>query len=78
MLLGILIYVVGIPILEELATVIVQGLEVVKGWFVIVLTRLQDEVKNSQEKSSSHTRTIGFAIPTEDEDYEEENDEYDE
>ena len=77
MLLGILIYAVGIPILEELATVIVQGLEVIKGWFVIVLTRLQDEVKNSQEKSSQ-TRTIGFTIPTEDEDYEEENDEYDE
>lgn len=77
MLLGILIYAVGIPILEELATVIVQGLEVIKGWFVIVLTRLQDEVKNSQEKSSQ-TQTIGFAIPTEDEDYEEENDEYDE
>ena len=77
MLLGILIYVVGIPILEELATVIVQGLEVIKGWLVIVLTRLQDEVKNSQEKSSL-TRTIGFAIPTEDEGYEEENDEYDE
>ena len=77
MLLGILIYAVGIPILEELTTVIVQGLEVVKGWFVIVLTRLQDEVKNSQEKSS-HTQTIGFAIPTEDEDYEEENDENDE
>jgi hypothetical protein len=34
-------------------------------------------VKNSQEKSS-HTQTIGFAIPTEDEDYEEENDEDDE
>ena len=77
MLLGILIYVVGIPILEELATVIVQGLEVVKGWFVIVLTKLQNEVKNSQEKSSQ-TRTIGFAIPIEDEDYEEENDEDDE
>lgn len=77
MLLGILIYAVGIPILEELATVIVQGLEVIKGWFVIVLTRLQDEVKNSQEKSSQ-TQTIGFAIPIEDEDYEEENDEYDE
>ncbi len=39
-LLGIFIYLLVIPIIEELATVIIQGLEVIKGAFVLLLTKL--------------------------------------
>jgi hypothetical protein len=39
-LLGIIIYLLLIPIIEELATVIIQGLEVIKGYFVLLLTKV--------------------------------------
>ena len=39
-LLGIIVYLLVIPIIEELATVIIQGLEVIKGCFVFLLTKV--------------------------------------
>lgn len=41
-LLGIILYIVIIPIMEELTTVIVQELEVLKGSFVVKIATLQD------------------------------------
>jgi len=37
-LLGILIYAIGIPVLDELSTIIVQGLEIIKGKFLLAAT----------------------------------------
>ncbi len=37
-LLGILIYAIGIPVLDELSTIIVQGLEVLKGKLLLAAT----------------------------------------
>ena len=74
-LLGILLYVAVIPILEELATVIVQGLEVVKGWLIVILGSLQEKADRQKEKLKTHA--IGFSIPDDEEEYEEENDEDD-
>ena len=39
-LLGILLYVVVIPIAEELSTVIVQGLEIIKGKLLVIATEI--------------------------------------
>ena len=39
-LLGIVLYVFAIPILEELSTIIVQWLEIIKGKLVIKVTEL--------------------------------------
>lgn len=43
-LLGILLYVVVIPIVEELATVVVQGLEIIKGKLLVIATKLQNDI----------------------------------
>lgn len=69
-LLGIFLYVAVIPILEELATVIVQGLEVVKGKFVIMVANLQEKV---EKRNETKTHAIGFAIPADDEEDDEED-----
>ena len=63
--------------MEELTTVIVQELEVLKGSFVVKIATLQDqaeELANKKIKTNSHA--IGFSIPSDD-DYEEEDDEDD-
>lgn len=73
-LLGILIYIVAIPVLEELATVIVQGLEVIKGLLIIRLNKLQEQ---AEKPSDTKTHVIGFTIPDDEEDYEEEIEEDD-
>ena len=74
MLLGILFYILIIPIVEELATVIVQGLEVIKGFFLVTLNGLQNQIKkaNADDKEETHTRVIGFAIPDDEEEEDEE------
>ena len=73
MLLGILFYILIIPIVEELATVIVQGLEVIKGFFLVMLNGLQKKIeKSSEEEDKPSVRAIGFAIPDDEEEEDEE------
>lgn len=73
MLLGIFIYVAGIPIVEELATVIIQGLEIIRGKFILIITNLQSQQAQLEDKNTeiSNIHAIGFAIPTIDDDDEE-------
>lgn len=63
------IYVAIIPIVEELATVIVQGLEVIKGKFVLKVAELQEKVEKPEK---TKTRVIGFSLQDDEEEDEEE------
>lgn len=73
-----LIYAIGIPVLDELSTIVVQGLEVIKGKFLLAATDVQNKINETSEKEEkSYTNVIGFQIPSE-QDYEEDYEEDDE
>ena len=72
-----LIYVAIIPIVEELATVIVQALEVVKGKLILKIAEFQTKAEKLKEQKSSSTRAIGFSLPDSEEEYEEDYEEDD-
>ena len=77
-LLGILLYVVAIPIVEELSTVLVQGLEIIKGKLLVIATNIQNELNDTTttDKTESSTSVIGFQVPSTqyyEEDYEEDD-----
>ncbi len=69
-LFGIVLYVFAIPLLEELTTVIVQWLEVIKGKLILQLKKLSNET-DELTSSGTTTNVIGFQLP-EEIDYEEE------
>ena len=69
-LFGIVLYVFAIPLLEELTTVIVQWLEVIKGKLILQLKKLSNET-DELTPSGTTTNVIGFQLP-EEIDYEEE------
>ncbi len=77
-LLGIVIYILILPVLEELATVIIQALEILKGKAMLFAQKIQNELaelstpKEEEEKQITHA--IGFQIPRELEDEENEED----
>lgn len=81
-LLGIVIYILILPVLEELATVIVQALEILKGKAMVTAQRVQNELleladtKEEEEKQVTHV--IGFQLPEEPEEYEEDEEDWDE
>lgn len=76
-LLGMIIYAAGFPILEEIVTTMTQGIEVIKGSLILKAAKIQkevDEITSStipEEKTQTHV--IGFQIPSDD--YEEEYEE---
>lgn len=75
-----LIYAIGIPILDELSTIIVQGLEIIKGKFLLAATDVQNkinETSKTEEEEKTYSNVIGFQIPSE-QDYEEDYEEDDE
>lgn len=81
-LLGIVIYVIGIPLLESLASIICQQLEIIKGKqakkIVIIQNDLDDlEKKNKTPSGDEETKVIGFTIPPEENEYYEEEDDDD-
>ena len=80
-LLGMLIYAIGIPVLDELSTIIVQGLEIIKGKFLLAATDVQNKInktsKTEEEEEKTYSNVIGFQIPSE-QDYEEDYEEDDE
>ena len=60
-LLGMLIYVFIIPIVEELVTIVVQSLEVLKGKSLLEVTKIQNEIsKLSENKEKTSVHAIGF------------------
>lgn len=60
-LLGMLIYMFIIPIVEELVTIIVQHLEVLKGKSLLEVTKIQNEIsKLSENKEKTSVHAIGF------------------
>lgn len=72
-LLGLILYILIIPILESLSTLICQWLEVLKGKLVYQQTLIQKQVNEASESNETNTtHAIGFTIENE-EYYEEEN-----
>lgn len=76
-LLGMLIYAAGFPILEELVTTLNQGIELIKGKLILKAAKIQKEVDELTtpiiEEEKGQTHVIGFQIPSEE--YEEEYEE---
>ena len=75
-----LIYAIGIPVLDELSTIIVQGLEIIKGKFLLAATDVQNKINKTsetEEEEKTYSNVIGFQIPSE-QDYEEDYEEDDE
>lgn len=75
MLLGIVIYILILPVLEELATVVVQSLEILKGKAMLKSQEIQNKLlelaaEAPAEETPTNTSVIGFQIPEEIEDEE--------
>lgn len=76
--LGLLLYVLIIPVLEQLAVLACQWLENLKGKLLYQSALLQKELDKLQGDTggSAQTHAIGFSIPIEEDyEYEEEEDE---
>ena len=57
-LFGIIFYVVVIPILEQLAALVCQGLEVIKGWLVYQQSILQAKIDKIGEDDAKTEGTL--------------------
>jgi hypothetical protein len=57
------------PILDSAAAVIMTGLEVIKGKWTVKITEYNYQIQQLGEEPTS-SRVIGFAAPTEEDDYE--------
>ena len=70
MLLGIVTYILILPVLEELATVVVQSLEIVKGKAMLKSQKIQNKLlelaaEAPTEETPTNTSVIGFQVPEE-------------
>ena len=70
MLLGIVTYILILPVLEELATVVVQSLEIVKGKAMLKSQEIQNKLlelaaEAPTEETPTNTSVIGFQVPEE-------------
>ena len=70
MLLGIVTYILILPVLEELATVVVQALEIVKGKAMLKSQEIQNKLlelaaEAPTEETPTNTSVIGFQVPEE-------------
>ena len=79
MLLGIVTYILILPVLEELAAVVVQSLEIIKGKAMLKSQEIQNKLlelaaKETTEGTPTNTSVIGFSVPEEIEIYEDEED----
>lgn len=75
--LGIIIYVIVLPLLEQIASVLTQYLENLKGLAMIKAQEIQNRIyelgkETPEETEQTHTQVIGFQLPEEEEYYEEE------
>ena len=59
------------PIIESITVVIISGLEVIKGRLAVKVAQYNNEIAKMDEEDSQPGRAIGFSIPTEEDDYEE-------
>ena len=66
-------YIVLLPILEALVTILVTALEVPKGILSVKIAKLNEELSNIGEPEHQ-TFAIGFQAPNDDDYYEEEED----
>ena len=59
------------PIIESITVVIISGLEVIKGKLAVKVAQYNNEIAKMDEGDLQPGRAIGFSIPTEEDDYEE-------
>lgn len=68
-IIAIITYIIVIPVLEQIATVLCTWLEVLKGIATLLITKINVAIENMQEPEH-YSQAIGFEIP-QDEYYEE-------
>lgn len=57
------------PILDSAAAVVMTGLEAIKGKWTVKITEYNYQISKMSDEPIS-TRVVGFAAPTEEDDYE--------
>ena len=57
------------PILDSAAAVVMTGLEAIKGKWTVKITEYNYQISKMSDEPTS-TRIVGFAAPTEEDDYE--------
>lgn len=66
------------PILESICTIVLSGLEIVKGIFTLKITKINAQIRKSSldypDEPPHHQ--IGFVINNEEEEYEDDNNDY--
>ena len=61
------------PVIESITVVIISGLEVLKGKLAVKVAQYNNEITKMDLEDSPPGRAIGFSIPTEEDDYEEDD-----
>ena len=66
------------PILESLCTVVLTGIEVIKGIFTLKVTKINSQIRKTSLNYPDEPphRQIGFVINNEEEEYEDDDDDY--
>ena len=69
---GIVFATVIAPLLDALTVLIVTGIEVIKGKWTLKITEYNYQIqKIGEDDECNHKHPIGFAVPVEEDDYEE-------
>lgn len=70
-IIGILFGVFIIPVLDSVVSAILTGIELIKGKWTVQITEYNYQIQKMGNEKSSSAQVIGFAIPTEEEDEDE-------
>ena len=62
------------PILDSLTTVIMTGLEIIKGKWTLKVAEYNCQIQKMGLEPEEGSRVIGFVVPTEEDEYGEEDD----
>jgi hypothetical protein len=62
------------PILDSLTTVIMTGLEIIKGKWTLKVAEYNCQIQKMGLEPEEDSRVIGFVVPTEEDEYGEEDD----
>lgn len=63
-----------IPLLDSVVSTIMTAIEVVKGHFSLKVAECNEKLSQIGTSEDEPARVIGFSIPTEEDDYEDEED----
>ena len=77
-ILGVIFVLFVSPVVEELCGVVLTGLEVIKGKWTLKITKINSQIRkiSLEYTDEPHQHQIGFVIPSGEEYYEDDDDDY--